>query len=114
MKKDKNTEIEDSIVETIKLIWVSEDSKKGTELEAEGHYAEIEYDDDKKETKIYLRIEKAEYPDLSHELGHFLQHRCEQVGVHFLHDEECSFAFEDLMREILRRRLYPQYREVKK
>lgn len=109
-KTEKKTD--NTITEIIQLIWVEEDSKEAEEMENNGHAAEIEYDSGKG-TKIYLRIMKTEMPDLAHELGHYIQNRCEKNGVKFAHSEEMSNAFEDLTREILRMCLYPEYRAYK-
>lgn len=111
VKKDTNVKEEKAKeIITIKLIWVSEGSKIWEEMEDNGHVAEIEFDSGAG-TKIYLQKGIANSADIAHELGHFLQHWCEQQKeVHFSHDEELSFAFEDLIREILRKRLYPEYR----
>ena len=95
----------------IELIWVKEGDKEWEELEDNGHAAEIEFDNGNGTTKIFLRKGMAHAAEVAHELGHFLQDWCErQRDVRFAHDEELSFAFEDLTREVLRRRLYLEYR----
>lgn len=109
-------EREKPVIEYIKIVYYSSDSKEAEEMSEIGHVADIAYHCTKIKnsfvTEIRLRKEQVRLEDIAHELGHWLQFKCEEVlNMHFPTDEELSFVVEDAVRTYIRGILYPQLKK---
>jgi hypothetical protein len=109
-KEDENTES----VEYIKIRHISWSSDEANKLmEEDGFDADIGYRFKKLKghplTEIRLIDAVTPLEREAHEFGHFMQHEAENAGIKFIHDEEISFLFEDVMRNFLRKKLYKLY-----